>query len=136
MNSPYRAGHKKPHATVYRHTEHDPPEGTLVAVASGCQQCGHGATGQQLADALNAQLATDETNMILTNMISQVAALLIHLPQEERRQRLRDAYDSFERRSSGGVPLTAEVLDRCVAEAENGYDPDQITPRTADGGKT
>lgn len=63
MDGPYRAGSKNPHATVYRHTERDSPKGTLVAVATGCQTCGGGVTGQQIADALNAQLRKDPAEM-------------------------------------------------------------------------
>lgn len=126
MNGPYRAGNKNPHATVYRHTEHDPPEGTLVAVATGCARCGHGTTGQQLADALNAQHGDDDGQIY---MIAQVAALLVGLPREERLRRIREAYDGVGLQASNGIVLTEELVERIVNEAEKGHDTSQIRPR-------
>jgi hypothetical protein len=31
--------------------------------------------------------------------------------------------------TSNGVPITDELIERAAAEAEAGYDPDQLTPR-------
>jgi hypothetical protein len=39
-----------------------------------------------------------------------------------------------EKKTSGGVELTDEVLDRAAAEAEEGYDVEQIRPRMRSAG--
>jgi hypothetical protein len=132
MNGPFRAGHKKPHATVYRQAEGDPPEGTLVAVAmpsTGCNCCGDPVTGEHIARALNMLHAIEHDR--LTELARHVAHLLGDLPREERRRRIASAYNKInEGRTSGGVALTEEMLDQLADEAEQDYGLDQIKERT------